>query len=125
MKNRLLVREWVVIGILIGAVGLLGVVTHLSKIRIKQVFAVQKACYIQEELIQVAIDGEVERPGVYAIPKESVAKDLFKLAKLTKEADRKRMDMHKVLYNGQCIAVPKKELRSKRTAKKKAGERSK
>jgi len=108
MQNRLLLREWVVIGVLGGAIAVLGAIAHFSKIRTQHCFANQKGIYQQAARIRVVVEGEVEFPGEYVMPAGSSVKELLKQARLKKGADRAKIEMQRELEDGQHLEIPKK-----------------
>ena len=118
MQKRLFFREWVIIGVVGGAIVALGVIAHFSKIRTQKCFAAQKNCYLQEARIRVVVEGEVEVPGEYFMPSGASVKELLKLARLKKGADRSRIEMQRELEDGMCLEIPPKNTPQKRKSKK-------
>jgi hypothetical protein len=121
LKDQVLVREWIVIAFVGGAILTLGAVSHFSKIQISHSFAAEKERFLKEAYLKVVVSGAVENPGEYTVPRGSTLKDLLKLAKLTKQADRRKIVMKKVMEEGDQIDVPAKMPRSKKRIKKQLG----
>jgi len=124
MQNRLFFREWVVIGVVGGAIVALGVIAHFSKIRTQHCFVAQKSSYLQEARIRVVVEGEVEIPGEYFMPSGALVKELLKLAHLKKGADRSRIEMQRELEDGMYLEIPKKSTSQKCKAKKNSSKRA-
>ena len=64
---------------------------------------------ILNEFIQVEIQGEVMKPGVYTLRSGSTIKDLFDLAIPNEDSDISVYSLQNILYNKELIIVNKKK----------------
>ena len=58
--------------------------------------------------IPVEIKGEVEKEGVYHIPREATLSDLLDLAGITAEADLSDLNLNRTLSYKEVIVIPKR-----------------
>lgn len=58
--------------------------------------------------LQVSIEGEVAKPGLYQLPLNGTLKQLIEKAEPLAEADLSQLNPRKKLYDGQTIRIPRK-----------------
>jgi len=62
---------------------------------------------VKEEVsLTINLSGEIKRPGTYACVPGTTIKQLIGKRNLTKNADRKKVQNQKVLYQSQSVKVP-------------------
>jgi len=105
-KNQLLQREWVMISLILGFLMTLIILTIFSQIPEKSVFANKKDHSLAT--IQVSLRGAVKSPGKYSCMPGISLKALLKEVELTKDVDRKKIPLKKILYSSQSIEIPRK-----------------
>lgn len=77
--------------------------------RVHRSTLLQSASAVRErEKIEVRLTGAVISPGLYRCDPGISLGQLLKEAKLSTEADRRRIEFKKILYSSQGIEIPQK-----------------
>ncbi len=69
----------------------------------------REAHHLVSPTITINIQGAVENPGIYHLPRGSTIKVALKKAKLSKEALTDKIKFHRKLKGGEVIQIPQKE----------------
>lgn len=110
--------EWTVIFVLGGFLAFIGLTTHY--ITGSTLPAIElPPHYILEQEIEVMIQGAVQNPGVYKVPRDSRLKDLLALAVTLPNANLNRIKPDSKLRQGQRINIPAYKERKVATKKNK------
>ena len=108
MEKGLFIREWVTISLVLGLVAvLLAISWSASENKEKNLIADKEKK--QTSQIEIEIFGAVKKPGVYYFAPGITTKEVLKHVPLDRKADRKQIDVKKVLYSSQRLLVPYKE----------------
>ncbi|MCE2983634.1 MAG: SLBB domain-containing protein [Parachlamydia sp.] len=100
-------HEWLIVALLILAFGLLTITTLIQNHRIP---STTQMIDISFDLVEVTVQGAVEKPGVYELNKGRKIKDLWLLCGPLPEADLKGFKPNSYLRDGQTLKVPAKEM---------------
>ncbi len=105
MKARLFVHEWcVVLLFCLILLVLAGFAWRRSKPVISPLFSSPPSSHV----LQVKIEGQISKPGVYQLPLKSMLKHLLEEAKPLPSADLSRLNGRKKLHDGQTLYVPER-----------------
>jgi hypothetical protein len=113
MENRLLLREWVSISVLLGLIICLTAIAASSR---ESKGKIHRTEIEAKKALKIAIEikGAVKNPGIYYFSPGITLKEVFKEVQLDKTADRKQIDVKKVLYSSQVVEVPFRAPRTRR-----------
>lgn len=101
----MLLREWIVIGLVIGFLLSISIIAKLSETG--SIACIQSES--KREKILVVLKGAVKKPGDYSCEPGTPLKELLKRAEISPAADRKKVGFKKVIYTSQTIEIPEKK----------------
>lgn len=105
MRKGLLFQEILFLFIILGLLLSIAAISFLSKTRIEKVLSKQ----IEVKEISLAIEGEVQFPGLYPFSAGISLGEALKKAKPTKYADWSLIDKNRVIDSSCTVCVPKLE----------------
>lgn len=111
-QPRLLFREWLAVGCVIGIIASLAAIAWISEVRTESRFVTAEAAV--PYLVKIDVSGAVFRPGTYLVQPGVSLKEALQGAGLTPRADRKKLNLRKIVYYAQAIDVPSKAPRKKK-----------
>lgn len=108
-KPNLAVHEWISVVIIMGFFITLTMVSLRTEHSYESI-ALGEAHYLKPQIIEVFVQGSVEKPGSHQIHHKMKLKDLLEIVKPLNEADLKRLKPESKLKNGQVIKISAKPL---------------
>lgn len=107
MKEKLYPREWLAVITLLSFFLLLNLVAYIHREEIPDQLG--EPHYIREQVINVTIQGEIENPGVYSLPRNSTLSVLLEKAQPTYYADLGKIKPESKLRKNQIVKIPRKK----------------
>jgi NADH:ubiquinone oxidoreductase subunit F (NADH-binding) len=108
-EEKILFREWIVMALFLGCLGMLICSSMISQSRAMK--CVELSVHQADvKKVLVTISGAVKRPGSYLVPVGSSVREAVKLAGISKDADRKNIPYKRVILGSCEIEVSKKQL---------------
>ncbi len=107
MVPKLPAHEWLIIVLLITALLLLSLVTLIW--RRDKLPPIEAQHELTTELVQVTVQGAVERTGVFEMRKGCKFKELWELCRPLPDANLTRFKPNQFIRDGQVVIVPLKE----------------
>jgi len=118
MLEKITNTEWIIVAVVAGLIGVLGAASYLNN----HVLRIKHGSHLvarQEQKIEISVDGAVENPGTIYMKPGCTLKEVLRLARLAKHADRKKINLEKIIYKSSRIYIPSKMQISKRARTKK------
>jgi len=119
-------REWVAVFLIGGLIAAIIASSLIKEIKIKKNF--HRTNFYQqhtqdESKIYLTLLGAVENPGTYAFTPGLSLREILKEVSLSKQADRKKIDLKKIIYHSETIEIPFKSFDSQTSKQKKIEEK--
>ncbi|HSX03120.1 MAG TPA: hypothetical protein VLG76_00135 [Rhabdochlamydiaceae bacterium] len=116
MKKELLFREWAIVGLISGLIIACCSLSWLTRMRAKADIAGWNEVGACKREIEIEVSGAVLSPGKYPFSPGVTLKEVLQTTGISKQADRKKINFKKVVYNSEKIEIPAKpkKLKSKR-----------
>lgn len=108
MKKELLVREWVIVGIITGLIAACCGLSWLTRMRTQADITEWAAVTENKQQIEVEVSGAVLFPGKYTFSPGVTLKEVLQKAGISKQADRKKVNFKKIIYISAKIEIPSK-----------------
>ena len=70
---------------------------------------------IQAETIEITIEGAVESPGVYQFKPGISLREVVEVARLCKNADKRKLKWNKIYFSSERVEIPKKNPHGNKT----------
>lgn len=106
MKPRLPVHEWCIVVLFCS---ILFVLSAYALTGHQQVPLPSPPVETKPATVEVKIEGQVAKPGSYALPKKSSLKELLAQAEPLSTADLSQLNFRRKLRDGQTIIVPERQ----------------
>lgn len=108
MASKLPLHEWIIVGLILTIMMFITLITAYKSSSVPKVIEHVQQQALDE--IEVKVEGAVEKPDFYIVPKGSVMEAVLEKARPTEEADLSPLKLKSELRDGQKIKVLKKEM---------------
>ena len=113
--NRLLLREWLALALILGFLGAVSLIASYSNYRTHK--TLQEYIPYEKRVIEVEIKGSVAKPGVYSCAPGTSLKELLEKAEITERANFRKTPFKKIFFTSESIEIPEKKGRNRRGKK--------
>lgn len=118
MQEKITRSEWMIVALVAGLIGALGTASYLNSNILRTKHRIASSVALQDQKIEISVEGAVENPGLFFLKPGCTLKEVLKRSRLSRNADRKKLDFEKIIYKPSRIIIPHKMPISKRARAK-------
>ncbi len=108
MQDKITQSEWIIVVLVAGLIGSLGTASYLNSNTLRIKYRMASLVALQDQKIEISVEGAVENPGLIVLKPGCTLKEVLKISRLSRSADRKKVDFEKIIYKSSRIIIPHK-----------------